>query len=77
MPAKGGQAYGLTTRPTAKAYLAMPATADGPMPKLLSETGAFENVRRLAGVRRAYPLHVECVLLVGRCPQAAVDYGAR
>src|SRR3954465_7931079 len=47
MPAKGGQAYGLTTRPTAKAYLAMPATADGPMPKLLSETGAFESVRHL------------------------------
>src|SRR5215471_16922829 len=34
-------AYGLVTRPTAKAYLEMPATDHGDLPKLLSQTGAF------------------------------------
>ena len=39
--------YGLTNSPTARAYLAMPDRAMGKMPSLLSQTGAFEDVRSL------------------------------
>lgn len=39
--------YGLTTRPQTQPFLAMPATADGPIPRLLSGTGAFKDVRGL------------------------------
>jgi uncharacterized repeat protein (TIGR03806 family) len=39
--------YGLNSRPLARAYLGMPATASGPMPRLLSETGAFRDTARL------------------------------
>jgi len=39
--------YGLTSRPPAKACLQMPGNADGPLPPLLSQTGAFKNLRDL------------------------------
>jgi uncharacterized repeat protein (TIGR03806 family) len=41
------QPYGLTTRPISKPYLRMPQLASGRFPPLLSQTGAFENVRTL------------------------------
>jgi uncharacterized repeat protein (TIGR03806 family) len=39
--------YGITTRTAPKAYLNMPHRADGPMPRLLSATGAFKDPRAL------------------------------
>src|SRR5215510_5551939 len=39
--------YGLTSRPQSKPWLLMPSEATGPMPKLLSQTGAFKDVRTL------------------------------
>src|SRR5271155_1040100 len=39
--------YGLSTRPPSKPYLSMPELANGEFPPLLSQTGAFESVRRL------------------------------
>jgi uncharacterized repeat protein (TIGR03806 family) len=41
-------AYGLTSRPEAKAFLQMPERADGAIPRLLSQTGAFKNISDLA-----------------------------
>jgi uncharacterized repeat protein (TIGR03806 family) len=38
--------YGLTHRIAAKSYLNMPARADGKIPLLLSQTGAFSDTRR-------------------------------
>lgn len=46
-PENTSQPYGLTSRPHAKPYLSMPAQTDGAMPKLLSQTGAFKDVRTL------------------------------
>lgn len=40
-------AYGLDSRPPAKAYLLMPAQPDGVFPRLLSQTGAFRDTRNL------------------------------
>jgi len=40
-------AYGLDSRPHAKAYLKMPETDQGALPRLLSQTGAFKNTRDL------------------------------
>jgi uncharacterized repeat protein (TIGR03806 family) len=40
-------AYGLDHRPEPKAYLLMPELADGALPPLLSQTGAFKNLREL------------------------------
>jgi mono/diheme cytochrome c family protein len=37
--------YGLDSRPAAKPYLQMPDRADGVMPKLLSQTGAFQDTQ--------------------------------
>ncbi len=45
-PATAG-AYGLSARVAPPAYLRMPRRADGKMPALLSQTGAFTDVRRL------------------------------
>jgi uncharacterized repeat protein (TIGR03806 family) len=42
---KASKAYGLNSRPPAKPYLQMPDRADGELPKLLSQTGAFQSVR--------------------------------
>jgi uncharacterized repeat protein (TIGR03806 family) len=39
--------YGLTSRIAAQAYLNMPHRADGKMPLLLSQTGAFRDTRNL------------------------------
>jgi uncharacterized repeat protein (TIGR03806 family) len=39
--------YGLDSRPLAKAYLEMPDTDQGAPPLLLSQTGAFKNMRNL------------------------------
>jgi hypothetical protein len=39
--------YGLTNRPSSKAYLGLPARADGPLPAHLSQTGAFRDLRTL------------------------------
>ncbi len=41
------QSYGLDSRPSTKAYLQMPDRADGPLPRLLSQTGAFSDADRL------------------------------
>lgn len=37
--------YGLTSRPKTEAYLLMPARTNGAFPPLLSQTGAFKDVR--------------------------------
>jgi uncharacterized repeat protein (TIGR03806 family) len=42
---KASEAYGLNSRLPAQPYLQMPPRADGGLPKLLSQTGAFKNVR--------------------------------
>ncbi len=49
MPVAGENArpYGLDSRPDTKAYLLMPSSADGVLPPLLSQTGAFKNTRQL------------------------------
>ncbi|MSU65529.1 MAG: hypothetical protein EXS38_05390 [Opitutus sp.] len=39
--------HGLEARPPAKAYLQMPPNADGPIPRQLSETGAFKDLPKL------------------------------
>jgi uncharacterized repeat protein (TIGR03806 family) len=39
--------YGLNARPESKSYLLMPARADGSLPTLLSQTGAFNETRHL------------------------------
>jgi uncharacterized repeat protein (TIGR03806 family) len=39
-------AYGLKARPPARSYLQMPAHADGELPPLLSQTGAFADTAR-------------------------------
>ena len=38
-------AYGLDQRPESKVYLQMPSDANGSIPRLLSQTGAFKDVR--------------------------------
>ncbi len=40
--------YGLAARPESKSFLQMPPRANGAIPKRLSQTGAFKNVRALA-----------------------------
>ena len=42
-----GSLYGLERRPAAKPYLQMPENENGPIPKLLSQTGAFQDLRSL------------------------------
>src|SRR5438309_885035 len=39
--------YGLSSRPDSKPYLLLPSRADGPLPLLLSQTGAFRDIRNL------------------------------
>jgi uncharacterized repeat protein (TIGR03806 family) len=48
-------AYGISARIASKPYLNMPHRADGPMPRLLSETGAFGDVRQLRPIRALIP----------------------
>lgn len=40
--------YGLSSRPQARPYLLMPDRAEGVMPPLLSQTGAFDEIRNLS-----------------------------
>lgn len=47
--------YGLTDRPSAKAYLNMPETSTGKLPRLLSETGAFADIQKLLPVDSLIP----------------------
>ena len=47
-PERNTQApYGLTSRPQTKPFLLMPPEANGALPKLLSQTGAFKDVHTL------------------------------
>jgi uncharacterized repeat protein (TIGR03806 family) len=41
------KAYGLAARPESKAYLSMPSLANGKLPTLLSQTGAFTDTPRM------------------------------
>lgn len=50
--------YGLETRPTAKPYLSMPQLATGKFPPLLSQTGAFDDVRTLSPNRALIPYNL-------------------
>jgi len=50
--------YGLNTRPQPAVYLSMPSRADGVMPPLLSQTGAFKDVRSLAPNQSLLPYDV-------------------
>jgi uncharacterized repeat protein (TIGR03806 family) len=54
-PRDESSSYGISARTAAKPYLNMPHRADGPMPRLLSETGAFADVRRLRPNRALLP----------------------
>jgi uncharacterized repeat protein (TIGR03806 family) len=45
--AQGAAAYGMASRIAPPAYLRMPHRADGKMPALLSQTGAFQDLRAL------------------------------
>jgi uncharacterized repeat protein (TIGR03806 family) len=47
--------YGLTTRPQPKPYLSMPKQAPGKFPALLSQTGAFDDVRTLSPAKALIP----------------------
>ena len=47
--------YGLTARPQSKPWLLMPSDASGSMPKLLSQTGAFKDVRTLSPIDSLIP----------------------
>ena len=50
--------YGLAARPESKAYLSMPDKASGAMPPLLSQTGAFADVRTLQAASGLIPYGV-------------------
>jgi uncharacterized repeat protein (TIGR03806 family) len=47
--------YGLGARPPAPPYLLMPDNADGPIPALLSQTGAFADVAKLTPASALIP----------------------
>jgi uncharacterized repeat protein (TIGR03806 family) len=47
--------YGLSSRPQSKPGLLMPSQANGPIPKLLSQTGAFKDVRALTPIENLIP----------------------
>src|ERR1041385_4802787 len=53
-------AYGLVSRAPAKPYIAMPGRAAGPIPSLLSQTGAFRDLASLspAGALIPYDINV-------------------
>ncbi len=54
----GSAPYGLLKRVPATAYLRMPARADGKIPALLSQTGAFEITRNLAPGKGVIPYDI-------------------
>jgi uncharacterized repeat protein (TIGR03806 family) len=47
--------WGLDSRPRARPYLSMPDNADGSLPRLLSETGAFADARRMVPAESLIP----------------------
>ena len=47
--------YGLDSPPEPRAYLSLPHRADGVMPPLLSQTGAFENIHNLTPAKSLIP----------------------
>lgn len=47
--------HGLSARPVAPAYLKMPDRANGKIPTLLSQTGAFQDVRHLVPIASFIP----------------------
>ena len=49
------KSYGMDVRPEAKAFLQMPAQANGAFPQLLSQTGAFQNTARLQPANALIP----------------------
>jgi uncharacterized repeat protein (TIGR03806 family) len=51
----GPAPYGLAARIEATPYLGMPASADGQMPKVLSQTGAFKDTRHLVPIDALIP----------------------
>jgi len=54
-PAIADPPYGLNARPLPKPYLSMPKQAPGKFPALLSQTGAFEDVRTLSPSKALIP----------------------
>jgi uncharacterized repeat protein (TIGR03806 family) len=54
-PAIADPPYGLRARPLPKPYLSMPTLATGKFPVLLSQTGAFEDVRSLTPGKALIP----------------------
>ncbi len=57
-----GQAYGLTSRGVAPAFLNMPTTFAGAKPQLLSQTGAFTNTPNLGTAGALIPYNVNTPL---------------
>jgi uncharacterized repeat protein (TIGR03806 family) len=57
-PADSAAPYGLDKRIMAHPYLRMPATADGKIPQLLSQTGAFKDTRHLVPSDALIPFDV-------------------
>ena len=55
---KSSFSHGLTNRPTAKPYLRMPAEAEGELPRLLSETGAFKDTKSLRPSEALIPFDI-------------------
>src|SRR5882724_11152438 len=55
---KSSLSHGLTNRPTAKPYLRMPAEAEGELPRLLSETGAFKDTKSLRPSEALIPFDI-------------------
>src|ERR1700693_5415158 len=51
----GPAGSGISARPPAKPYLNMPHSADGRMPPLLSQTGAFSDTRHLIADKSLIP----------------------
>ena len=58
--APGAPPYGLETRPPSRPFLSMPATSDEPIPRLLSQTGAFGSLRDLRPAEGLIPFEVKC-----------------
>lgn len=54
-PRDDSSAYGVTARIPARPYLNMPHRPYGPMPRLLSQTGAFGDVRQLSSDKALIP----------------------
>ncbi|PYJ06702.1 MAG: hypothetical protein DME25_05990, partial [Verrucomicrobia bacterium] len=60
--ANTGLPYGLTNRGPVTAFLNMPATANGTMPALLSQTGAFTNTPAMTPADGLVPYNVNVPL---------------